>query len=176
MNTGDKIKLLRSKKRWTQQELAEKAHVSRVSIGNYERNDRTPDAENLKKIAEALGVTPDELLDLDTKRIDFIKTILNKYPYDKKLSDIAEKIKLTGNLSREDPEFIDSFKVAEIVIKDIAGNPNNVIPDIYVEAYGHFKEMLNLIGYDDEYFKKRDINTIILFNKIRALLWVEFEF
>lgn len=42
MTIGEKIKELRINKGLKQSELAEKAGVSRVAIGNYERNARQP--------------------------------------------------------------------------------------------------------------------------------------
>ncbi|MFL0196052.1 helix-turn-helix domain-containing protein [Clostridium sp. WILCCON 0269] len=57
MDIGNRIKELRLKKKWTQEQLATKAEVTRVSIGNYERNSRTPDAIALNKIAKALDVS-----------------------------------------------------------------------------------------------------------------------
>ena len=41
----------------TQQELAEKAHISMMSIRRYENGDRDPNMETLNKIADALGVS-----------------------------------------------------------------------------------------------------------------------
>ena len=76
-----------------QSELAEKAGISRVSIGNYERGDRMPNVEILLKIADALEVPLAELVGFevdDTKNVaDFIK----KYNLEgfERMQQIAEK-------------------------------------------------------------------------------------
>lgn len=72
MNIGEKIKSLRIKKGMTQQELAEKSNISRVSVGNYERGDRVPNIEVISNIANALGVTVNELTGVE-------ETIPKKY-------------------------------------------------------------------------------------------------
>ena len=63
MNLGERIKQTRNKKGLTQEELSQKANISRVSIGNYERGDRTPPSNILIKIANALEISITELLD-----------------------------------------------------------------------------------------------------------------
>lgn len=62
MNIGEKIKELRTKGNLSQAELAERAQISRVAIGNYERGDRIPNVEILNKIANALNINLSELL------------------------------------------------------------------------------------------------------------------
>lgn len=59
---GENIKRYRLEKSLTQKELAEKSGITRESIGNYERGDRTPPADILNKIALALDVTTDDLI------------------------------------------------------------------------------------------------------------------
>jgi transcriptional regulator with XRE-family HTH domain len=62
VNIGDKIKETRIKRGLKQSDLAEKAGISRVAIGNYERNDRQPGTEQIEKIANALEVSPVDLM------------------------------------------------------------------------------------------------------------------
>lgn len=62
MNFGEKLKLIRNERNMSQNDLAEKANISRVSIGNYERGDRVPTSDVLLKLANALGVSTDKLL------------------------------------------------------------------------------------------------------------------
>lgn len=54
---GNKIRFLRKVANESQEELAKAANVSRISIGNYERNTRTPDPETLRLIADHYGVS-----------------------------------------------------------------------------------------------------------------------
>lgn len=53
---GKYIKDYRKERGWTQEELAQKSGMSKISIGNYERGDRCPTLDNLQKIADALEV------------------------------------------------------------------------------------------------------------------------
>ncbi|SHI92598.1 helix-turn-helix domain-containing protein [Parasporobacterium paucivorans] len=68
MNLGEKIKTIRLYKGMKQSELADKASISRVSIGNYERGDRIPSTEILFKIAAALEVPVWDLLGIDKQQ------------------------------------------------------------------------------------------------------------
>lgn len=61
MNLGDAIKELRLMRGLKQEDLAKKAGLSRISIGNYERNDRMPRYDILIKIANALDVEAGDL-------------------------------------------------------------------------------------------------------------------
>lgn len=62
MTLGDRIKKVRKFLGYTQNDLANLTGISRVSIGNYERNTRVPDGNTLKKLAIALETTTDYLL------------------------------------------------------------------------------------------------------------------
>ena len=57
-----RIKRLREAKRMTQKELADRAGVSQVSIYMYESGETTPKALVVGKLASALGVSCDELI------------------------------------------------------------------------------------------------------------------
>lgn len=56
MSIGENIKKYRIEKNLKQSELAERAGISRVAVGNYERGERTPNIDILKKIANALEI------------------------------------------------------------------------------------------------------------------------
>lgn len=59
---GRRLRELRLKKKLTQEELGKIIHVTKVSISGYESGERTPDTENLSKLADYFGVSTDELL------------------------------------------------------------------------------------------------------------------
>lgn len=59
---GDRIKDLRRKKNLSQSELADKVGISYAQIGRYETKGSEPPSGTLKKIADALGVSPDFLI------------------------------------------------------------------------------------------------------------------
>lgn len=58
-----RIKEFRSKKGFTQEDLAEKVGVSRVYIGYVEQGRNTPSLEILEKISKSLGIKITEILD-----------------------------------------------------------------------------------------------------------------
>ncbi len=60
---GKKIKELRLKKRWTQQTLAHEAKISITQVNRVERNVNTARFSTVERLAEALGVDPDELIE-----------------------------------------------------------------------------------------------------------------
>lgn len=62
MTVGQKIKNFREILDLTQQQLADKSKISRIAIGNYERDTRTPDVEKIVQIANSLGVSINRLL------------------------------------------------------------------------------------------------------------------
>ena len=59
---GNRLREVRLMRQITQEQLAEKADISRVMIGRYETTDQLPALETLVRIADALGVSTDYLL------------------------------------------------------------------------------------------------------------------
>lgn len=59
---GQKIKDLCLRAGYSQEELAGKAGLHRTYMSDVERGKRNVSVENIKKIADALGVNPSELL------------------------------------------------------------------------------------------------------------------
>jgi transcriptional regulator with XRE-family HTH domain len=59
---GEKLREARTKRLLTQEELAEKAGVSAATIVNAERNNQEPHFRTIRKLAQALGVEPTELV------------------------------------------------------------------------------------------------------------------
>ena len=57
-----RLKEQRSKAKVSQQELAKDAQVHHSNIGRYERGEATPSAAVLNRIADALEVSPDFLI------------------------------------------------------------------------------------------------------------------
>jgi transcriptional regulator with XRE-family HTH domain len=60
--TGNRIKWLRESKKWTQEELAQKIDISRVSLSAIENNRRQIEANELSLFADSLDVSADQLL------------------------------------------------------------------------------------------------------------------
>lgn len=64
MTTGDRIRQLRKEKGWTQEELARRCGYSGKSvISKAEASRGFIKTEKVKKIADALGVSPSSLID-----------------------------------------------------------------------------------------------------------------
>ena len=74
---GYRITELRKAKNWSQTELAKQIGASREAIGKYERNEALPSVETAKKIADALNVTLDYLVD-DKALPSFDKKIVTR--------------------------------------------------------------------------------------------------
>lgn len=63
MTFGAKLKNIRARLGWSQEELADKLGVSRQSITKWEQNDGLPDTFNAKQMAGLFGISIDYLLD-----------------------------------------------------------------------------------------------------------------
>ena len=61
---GGRIRLYRQMKKYTLLALAEKIHKSKATLSKYETGEIAVDVETLFEIAEALEITPQQLLDL----------------------------------------------------------------------------------------------------------------
>lgn len=60
---GANIRRARTRRRLTQDDLAQTVHTTRQTISNYETGRSRPDVETLQRLADALGVELTELLD-----------------------------------------------------------------------------------------------------------------
>jgi len=65
MTIGDKIRYLRTRMGITQGELADLSGIHPVSIRKYETNKMTPQAQQIERIAEALGVSSFAILGIE---------------------------------------------------------------------------------------------------------------
>lgn len=62
LEIGDKVRDLRKRAMFTQQELADRSGVGVNTIIRVERNQVEPHSRTIRKLAEALDVPPSELL------------------------------------------------------------------------------------------------------------------
>lgn len=59
---GENLKRLRTRAALTQAELAERAGLTTAAVARVERDEAEPRMTSLRKLAEALGVDPSELV------------------------------------------------------------------------------------------------------------------
>lgn len=59
---AQQIRVLRTDKNLSQDELAEKLYISRQAVSKWENGDATPDLDNLVKLSEIFTVSLDELV------------------------------------------------------------------------------------------------------------------
>jgi len=93
---------LRKNKGWSQAELADRAGVSQVMIGKYERGDAIPSFEVAKKMADAFDVSLDFLVG-EGQNVHFDKKILNR------IQDIQQ-------MDADNQSFL--FKVIDTFLRD----------------------------------------------------------
>lgn len=60
---GDRIRILRAEKGFSQEELASQAGIDPSHLGRLERGERNPSLISLEKIINALGVTFEDLFE-----------------------------------------------------------------------------------------------------------------
>ncbi len=65
MNFGNKLKSERMKKKWSQDDLAEKIYVSRQSISKWETGKNYPSIEVIINLSDLFDLSIDELLRSD---------------------------------------------------------------------------------------------------------------
>lgn len=72
---GVRLKELRTKRRWTIEEVAEKIDVGRSTYAGYETEDRKPPIQNLIKLSKLFDVSVDYILGLtdepDIKNLEY---------------------------------------------------------------------------------------------------------
>ncbi len=89
---GDRIREAREEKDWTQEQLADKAQISKSFLSDVENNKRNVSAENALKIADALGVSLDYLMRGDQARHEAVREPVSIPP---ELSQAAQELGLS---------------------------------------------------------------------------------
>lgn len=96
MAIADKIKLSREHFGISQAELAKRSGLSEISIRKYEKGDRTPKAETLRRIAKALEVPLSELSNGRFFDIEEFEELLGNSNNDLAKSTMAQNKLLEG--------------------------------------------------------------------------------
>src|SRR5687768_17058961 len=89
---GDRIREAREAKGWTQEELADKAQISKGFLSDVENNKRNVSAENALKIADALGISLDFLMRGDQGKQERTRASVSIPP---ELSQAAQELGLS---------------------------------------------------------------------------------
>ncbi|MBF0185725.1 MAG: helix-turn-helix transcriptional regulator [Magnetococcales bacterium] len=69
---GTRIRAIRGQRKKTQQQLADLAGIPRATLASVERDDANPSLAVVFKIATALGMTIDELVESEQRRIQHV--------------------------------------------------------------------------------------------------------
>ncbi|PEW67205.1 hypothetical protein CN448_20025 [Bacillus cereus] len=136
MTIGQKIKNLREARDWTQQQLADESNISRISIGNYERDSRKPTTDKALQIAHALGVSINRITDNELG--DYLKHIREENNLN------FEKLNNEGNLSTDlisqiEDGFIPDKETLIMLAKSVSNNEQS-----FSEIRTH---LINKAGY-----------------------------
>ena len=135
------IELLKSRRKelgMTQQDLADKCGLSRVSISNYESGKSEPTKESLEILSSILNVSENDLLLEDKVNFDFSE---EKYKetfdflssaFTKKISDSLEK----------------RFKHSNLDFKDIALNLTNLLNSLTSKQYIFSYTLKKIVAFD----------------------------
>jgi transcriptional regulator with XRE-family HTH domain len=112
IHIGKRIKLFRERKKMTQKQLGEAAGIIEATVRKYEIGQRNPKPEQIKLIAEALGVTPNALAPVEIETdADVISLILA----------IDDKIGITFDGKKDSKGHIDT-KTLTLHIDDLFVN------------------------------------------------------
>lgn len=73
VETADRLTMLRKKRGYSQEQLAEKLGVSRQAVSKWERAEASPDTDNLIALAKIYEISLDELLGYREQRKDGVR-------------------------------------------------------------------------------------------------------
>ncbi|MBE6127341.1 MAG: helix-turn-helix domain-containing protein [Erysipelotrichaceae bacterium] len=116
MQLASKIKQLRTKCGYTQDELARKIGVSPQAVSKWENQTTTPDITLLPILSEVFGVTIDELFDLSIEQ---------------KMDRIENKLDVTDELTTREFEDIETFLKGRLNEKGEAQRVNYLLAYLY---------------------------------------------
>jgi transcriptional regulator with XRE-family HTH domain len=91
---GSNLRKFRSRREWSQLELAEKANISMNFLSEIERGNKWPSAETLQNLADSLGVEVYELFKLKGEASPNIEKQMERFSKDVAIA-LEESVKLT---------------------------------------------------------------------------------
>lgn len=107
---AENIKTIRKNKGYSQEELAEKIHVTRQTISKWENGQSVPDADLLKAMSEVLEVSVSELIDGDAEKIIANEAIIDQ------LARTNEQLILQNRRAKKRSRAIAAVAVAALVL------------------------------------------------------------
>lgn len=150
---GEKIKHYRRIKGYSQEQLAEKTELSKMSIRRYETGERQPRIETIKKIADSLNITLNDLLpdsierDIQTGRTlsatdySFIESMVTHKTFsDNERKTIFQKIEKyrTTLLKIQDMNKLEEYsektheELETLLLKMLLNKPDCAISDVII--------------------------------------------
>lgn len=173
MEFGSNLKKYREQKKIKQSELAEKIGVNQKDISRWERGERVPGAENIKKIAETLNVSADKLLGIqlqeqeERKMGKLFEIVRNRRELNyKKRNEI--KTGCTLDQDCMSPEIVKSFKSKEDALRELKNYKSDVsksgglfiVEEYYIEENTYDEDGERIEGGDIIEFSELEIEVI----------------
>jgi transcriptional regulator with XRE-family HTH domain len=83
MNLGEKLKYLRKRHNWTQEQLAQHLNISRSQISKWENGELLPDIQSLQKLSNLYKVSVDFLIGKHTTKKELLREVNLLYQTDR---------------------------------------------------------------------------------------------
>jgi transcriptional regulator with XRE-family HTH domain len=103
MNLGEKLKYLRKRHNWTQEQLAQHLNISRSQISKWENGELLPDVQSLQKLSNLYKVSVDFLIGKHTTKKELLREVNLLYQTDRideKMLDIIDYFKQNPNMEK----------------------------------------------------------------------------
>lgn len=154
MNLGSRIANLRKKKKWTQQDLANRLFVTDKTISSWEANRTEPNLELLIKISEELNCSTSYLLYGDSLKSDIeteIKIKLTKSEFDSLKLHLEDNAKFLAETSQKDTYYQPTHR------KFLKDNNDEITEWLRIGIRGN-KKILNYKNwYDNKYCDEYEV-------------------
>lgn len=121
---SERIKQLRKQNKWTQQDLANRLHVGKTTVSNYETGHSDPNIDMINQLSKIFGVSIGSLMGEPNDTVEMLgqAVTMNKYPY------------IDDYVSAGSPVTIEGMK-------DV---PNIYVPDELLGSYAGSKRLFFL--------------------------------
>ena len=152
---GKRVREFRTRKNYSQREIALRIGVSEQAVSKWENGDCLPDIYNLKLLAQILHISVDSLLDTEMQNSEKIVETINVCGARFDIVERPETILAGKIIYAKDFPDIDSFYIRLILLNTFFN-----ISNIVIFKKLHFMLLLNLI------LKKNNNFCYCIFNSI----------